>query len=46
MSKRSYFSKDRGAKEHISIKLESKICIFLLEGQNRNVLKHKEGNCI
>jgi len=34
--KRAYFSKDKGSKEHIFLKIENKIVIFLLEDQNCN----------
>lgn len=40
-AKRAYFSKFRGSKEYIFLKIEDIIFIFLLEGQNRNVLKYK-----
>lgn len=41
--KKTYFHKVRGSKEHISLKIEDKIVIFLWNGQNRNVLKHNGG---
>jgi len=39
MVKRAYFHKVRGSKEHISLKIEGKIFIFLIGGQIRNFLK-------
>jgi len=41
MVKRTHFHIDRRSKEHISLKKEGKIVIFLLKSQSRNLLKVK-----
>lgn len=38
---KTYFPKVRGSKQYIFLKIEDTFFIFLLERQNRNVLKHK-----
>jgi len=37
--KRAYFSKDKGSKEHIFLKIENKIVIFFVIGPKLQLLK-------